>query len=94
MEEQNNLIKKIELYSFLQILLDLYESGVDFIDLWREKGVDENQSIINIGFSKEYTVFKDDEVEEDDDKNVSQETFPPSTTKINILSDDDLNQLI
>jgi len=84
------VLRKIHLESFIDVLTDLFESGVDFVDI---QGIDgEEQDVIDIYFSKEYTIFKDDvenkdnEEEDEDDEDVPQEDIE--------LSDDNLNQII
>ena len=99
------ILRKLHLHSLIEILTDLYESGVDYVDFCGKN--DEEQDVVDIRFSKDYTVFKG-MTEEDAMNNIrenfkkivegeeenEQEEFPlPPTTKYK-LSDDDLNQLI
>lgn len=105
---QDVVLRKLHLQSFIKVLVDLYESGVDYIDLCGKNDVE--QDVVDIRFTKEYTVFKDnpsdEEVmeeikenlqnnidEEDEEEEETEEFSPPPTTKYK-LSDDDLNQLL
>lgn len=98
------ILRKLHLHSFIQVLVDLYESGVDYIDLCGKNDVE--QDVVDIRFTKEYTVFKDKSEEEamenikenfNDELDIEEEYDDdedvPPTTKYK-LSDDDLNQLL
>lgn len=76
------VLRKIHLDSFITILTDLYESGVNYIDLHGTN--DTEQDVIDISFNKEYTIFSED-------NNPEEEDLPPGNIK---LSDDNLNQLL
>jgi len=83
-------IKKVHLDSFIEILIDLYAKGVDYVDII---GVNnEIQDSIGISFSKDY-------MNTDHEENFDKINVPVKSEKIekkiNInLSDDDLNQLL
>lgn len=83
-------IKKVHLDSFIEILIDLYDKGVDYVDII---GVNnEVQDSIGISFSKDY--MNSEHTENFDKINVPVKT-ETIEKKINInLSDDDLNQLL
>jgi len=98
------ILRKLHLHSLIHILTDLYESGVDYVDFCGKN--DEEQDIVDIRFSKDYTIFKDITEEEamesikenfnrimEEENNDDVPPPPPPTTKYK-LSDDDLNQLI
>lgn len=101
------ILRKIHLHSFIQVLTDLYESGVDYVDLCGKNDVE--QDIVDIRFSKDYTVFRDRSeeeamdlvretfndvtIEKQEEEKLEEELPPPPTTKYK-LSDDDLNQLL
>lgn len=92
-KDKNVTIKKIHLDSLIDILVDLYDKGVDYVDII---GVNNKiQDSIGISFSKEYMNI---ELRENfDDINTSKEKHIDGDrkAKINIkLSDDDLNQLL
>jgi len=84
-------LNKIPLGTFLDTLLELYNEGLDYIDI---VGIpDEVQDTISILFTKEYmskemrerfSKFEDDVIEGDDE----------ISKNIDISNDDDLNQLI
>lgn len=74
-------LKKIPLAIFLEALTDIYNRGVDYVDIIGIPG--EEQDSIGIAIKEEYfSHLNEDEDEED--------TLPPSKD----LSDEDLNQLI
>ena len=77
-------LRKIPLSVLIQALMDVYNTGVDYIDLIGKP--DEEQDTIGIAFCEEY--MSEEEGEE-------EETFDDLKEEIkNIkLSDEDLNQL-
>lgn len=84
MENNNKVIlRKIPLEIFLDVLLEIYEQGVDFVDII---GVpDEIQDTIGVTFSQEYIAPEAlENFEIDEQKNID----------INLSDDQDLNQLI
>jgi hypothetical protein len=95
---------KIPVSVLLETLKDIYEMGVNYIDI---VGIpDEQQDTIGIMFSEEYMSeearekhekFKEDIIKEmEEELNEDEEEEKPNIeNKINIkLSDDDLNQLL
>ena len=108
-KENNVVLRKLHLSSLIKVLVDLYESGVDYVDLCGKNDVE--QDVVDIRFTREYTVFKDksedeamesikenfEKIIEDDEEDDYEEDLipppPPPTTKYK-LSDDDLNQLL
>lgn len=96
---QEVVLRKLHLESLIMVLIDLFESGVDYVDLCGKNDVE--QDVVDIRFTKDYTVFKDKSEEEamenikNNFENVTEEEEeePPPTTKYK-LSDDDLNQLL
>ena len=87
------IIKKIPLNELIDILSDLYNRGVDFIDMLAPEDPSEDDRM-TIKFSKEY-MSPDAELEEgeelgDDEEDVLDITIIPDTK----LSDEDLNQLL
>lgn len=77
-------IRKVHLQTFLDILADLFDKGVDYVDIIGTLN-DEDQDSLGISFSKEYMA-------EEYMKNFENIDLP-NQIKTN-LSDDDLNQLI
>lgn len=77
------ILRKIPLEIFIDVLLEIYEQGVDFVDII---GVpDEIQDTIGVTFSQEYISPEAlDNFEIDEQKNID----------INLSDDQDLNQLI
>jgi hypothetical protein len=83
MEKNNEVrLKKIPLFIFLEALTDIYNRGVDYVDIIGVPG--EEQDSIGISVKEEY--FSNSEEEEEDEENVK----PPK----DFLSDEDLNQII
>jgi hypothetical protein len=83
----NMRIRKVGVSAFIDILVELYNKGVDYIDII---GIpDDVQDSIGISFSKEYMA---DDLKENFDKIPNTKV---EENEINIkLSDDDLNQLL
>jgi len=79
-------IRKVHLASLMYILSDIYNKGVDFVDIY---GIIENgQDTIGVSFSKDYM----DKDLTDNFDNFNGEQLP---SKVNVkLSDEDLNELI
>lgn len=79
-------IKKVNLLALMNILVDLYDRGVNFVDIYGV--VEDGQDTIGISFSKSYM---DEELSENFD-NFNTEQMP---SKVEIkLSEKDLNDLI
>ncbi len=76
-------IKKVHLQTLLDILADLFDRGVDYVDVIGT--VDNEENYLGISFSKDY-------MSEEHSSNFENVDFPEQI-KTN-LSDDDLNQLI
>lgn len=78
MEENKITFKKIELRSFIQTLMEVYDSGADYIDLVGV--VDDDQDLISIVVHDEYLM----EEEEEDDE----------LPELGEFSDDDIDKLL
>lgn len=76
-------IRKVHLQTLLDILSDLFDKGVDYVDIIGT--LDDEQDSLGISFSKEY--MAEEYMENFDNIDI------PNQMKTN-LSDDDLNQLI
>lgn len=85
MENNKVVLRKIPLEIFLDVLLEIYEQGVDFVDII---GVpDEEQDTIGVTFSQDYIspdAIDNFKIDEDEQKNID----------INLSDDQDLNQII
>lgn len=80
MEENKTTFKKINLKDFIETLVEVYNSGADFIDLIGKP--DDYQDTIAIVVHEEYLADEDElEFDEEELKDVK-------------LSDDDLNELL
>lgn len=86
MENRETVIEKIPINKFIDVLVELYNKGVDYIDIIAEKG--ERQDRMAISFIPEYmTEAGAKYFQEDTSIEMESET-------LNKLSDEDLNQLI
>lgn len=83
MKNKEFKITKVHIDSFIDTLVDLYNKGVDYIDIIATPG--EVQDSVGLSFCKEY--MSEDMQEEFDD-------FPVDLIVEKKLSNDDLNQLI
>ena len=83
MDKNQLKIRKIYLGTFIDVLVDLYDKGVDYIDLIAN--LQDEYDIVGISFSREYMndEYKSNFDEIPEGKNVEKK-----------LSDEDLNQLI
>ena len=86
------IIKKIPLNELIDILSDLYNRGVDFIDILAPENPSEDDRM-TIKFTKEYmspeAELEEGEELEDDEEDVLDIQIIPDK-----LSDEDLNQLL
>ena len=86
------IIKKIPLNELIDILSDLYNRGVDFIDILAPEESSEEDRM-TIKFTKEY-MSPDAELEEGEELDDNEEDVLDITIIPTKLSDEDLNQLI
>lgn len=86
------IIKKIPLNELIDILSDLYNRGVDFIDILAPEEPSEDDRM-TIKFTKEY-MSPDAELEEGEALNDDEEDVLDITIIPTKLSDEDLNQLL
>jgi len=87
-ENKEVKIRKVPIEAVLSLLGNLYNNGVDFVDLHGRIGIDED--VLGISFSKDYMDPEYAEGFEDmDGENLSNDEI--KTTK---LSDDDINALL
>lgn len=86
------IIKKIPLNELIDILSDLYNRGVDFIDILAPEEPSEDDRM-TIKFTKEY-MSPDAELEEGEELDDNEEDVLDITIIPTKLSDEDLNQLI
>ena len=86
------IIKKIPLNELIDILSDLYNRGVDFIDILAPEEPSEDDRM-TIKFTKEY-MSPDAELEEGEALNDNEEDVLDITIIPTKLSDEDLNQLL
>ena len=87
-------IKKVHIESLMSILSDLFEKGVDFVDIYGSKG--DVADVVGLSFSKEYMSKEFQSNFDDMSFSSSKEEESPdvSNFKIDINNDDDLNQLL
>lgn len=90
MKKDNIKIRKVPVEAFLNLLSDLFEQGVDYIDIIGM--LNEKQDTIGIAFSKEY--MSEDMQDNFDDITPITVNKTSDTIKINLSNDEDLNQII
>lgn len=92
-------IRKVHIQSFIAILKDLFEKGVDYVDVYGVAG--DPADSIGLSFSKDY-------MSEEMNSNFDEMTFSPEwmkgneeeeepkkgNFKIDLSNEDDLNQLL
>lgn len=78
-------LKKIELNTLIQVLVGLYNSGVDYVDISGINNVE--QDVIKV-------TVRDDYYQEPSDDYEQYEEEEPTINTNTKLSDEDLNQLI
>ena len=86
------IIKKIPLNELIDILSDLYNRGVDYIDILAPDEPSEDDRM-TIKFTKEY-MSPDAELEEGEELDDNEEDVLDISIIPEKLSDEDLNQLI
>ena len=86
------IIKKIPLNELIDILSDLYNRGVDYIDILAPEEPSEDDRM-TIKFTKEY-MSPDAELEEGEELDDNEEDVLDITIIPTKLSDEDLNQLL
>jgi hypothetical protein len=86
MGRETVMLKKLPLDKLIDVLVELYNKGVDYIDI---TGVpDEEQDRVAISFSKDYMTEEGRKNFEDSPIDLTDEFFDDK------LTDDDLNDLI
>ena len=88
MEENELTIKKVPLQNFIVVLVELYNRGVDFVDLIGTTG--ERQDYMAVTFTREYMSKEGIEYFNE----IDEEEKEIKITDIGNLSDEDLNQMI
>jgi len=84
---KSNIVRKISITNLMDVLQELYNNGLDYIDLYGSSSNEEDT--LSIHFTKEYM----DPQYMEDYENFVQEDF--SEEKINVkLTDEDLKDLI
>lgn len=73
-------IIKLPLFDFIEMLNDLYEQGVDYIDMFNSE-VEGEENVIEISIEEEYMMTEE---QEDNSENVAKARF----------IDNDINDLI
>ncbi len=95
MEENNKkkevILRKIALQKFIETLVDVYNSGADYVDIIGTP--DENQDTIGIVVHEEYLSKDDMQIEfiVDDEEDEEEEYIEPNDKP---LSEEDINDLI
>ena len=100
MEENNKkkevILRKIALQKFIETLVNIYNSGADYVDIIGTP--DENQDTIGIVVHEEYLSKDELEIEfiadDEDEEEEPYTKIDPLTGNIIPLSDEDINDLI
>ena len=87
MENKTITIKKIPLTNFIDILVDLFNHGVDFIDIEGAQG--DNRDYMAVTFNQDYMSKESVEYFDDVPNTITEEDITNHK-----LSDEDLNDLI
>jgi hypothetical protein len=94
MEENNKkkevILRKIALQKFIETLVDVYNSGADYVDIIGTP--DENQDTIGIVVHEEYLSKDDMQIEFISDEDDDEEEYIEPNDKP--LSEEDINDLI
>jgi hypothetical protein len=87
---RKTLIKKISLDEIIDVFVDLYNKGVDYVDL---VNVDEEEGKLSVIFTKEYMCK---EMQESDDFELIQDSIEDIeyNEEESKFSEDDINDLI
>ena len=85
MENREVKIEKIPLDRLIETLVDLYNKGIDYVDIAGMPGIDQDR--MAIVFTKEYMT-------EEGKKNFGEEDVLDLEIGPSKLTDDDINQLI
>lgn len=92
MKKQELMIRKVNVQNLIDQLTDLYDRGIDFIDISKGRG---DSSIMSISFCKEYM---DEDFQEDFENMWEEGADEPSENSAEIipfkLTDDNINQLL
>lgn len=87
-EKKQVILRKIPLEIFINVLVDLYDQGVDYVDI---VGIpDEIQDTIGVVFEKEYMTEEAQKALEE----MEEDEVPKNNIQVNLSDDNDLNQLI
>jgi len=91
MENNELSIKQVNVFALIQILTELYDKGVDFVNIHGTN--DENQDSIEFSFSKEYMDEEYKATFDEFDVEFNKELGEDNNIKVK-LSDKDLDELI
>jgi hypothetical protein len=73
MESSNNIARKIDLHSFIQTLIEVYNSGANYIDLIGKS--EEDCDTVSIVVHEDYLSDEEDEVDTTNDSPLSDENI-------------------
>jgi hypothetical protein len=73
MEDSKNIARKIDLHSFIQTLIEVYNSGADYIDLIGKS--EETSDTVSIVVHEDYLSDEEDEVDTTNDSPLSDENI-------------------
>jgi bacterioferritin (cytochrome b1) len=78
----NNIARKIDLHSFIQTLIKVYNSGADYIDLIGKS--EETSDTVSIVVHEDYLSDEEEDIDDDGDDAINDSP----------LSDENINDLI
>lgn len=87
--ENNIVIRKISVRTLGQLMIDLFERGVNFVDIHGSLG--EERDTLGISFTKDYM---DEKAIDNFNEMVNPENNNAGSDKINLNLDEDLNQIL
>lgn len=80
-------IRKVHLNTLIQILVDLYDRGVEYVDIVGR--LDNKQDTIGLSYNREYMMEGMEDGFDDDSSMISH-----TQKKLDLSNEDDLNQII
>lgn len=97
MESEDMIIKKVSVLVLLDLLEELYDRGVDFVDV-HGKRLTEDQDILGVSFSKNYMdpeCIENFDTFEEEGEEPTERTESKENKEIKIsLNDEDIDKLI
>jgi len=90
-------LNKVSVSSLIQVLSQLFEDGADFIDIEGEPQEGKENDIIKVTVRPEYYIDAKGHTESDEDDPeylFTEQPYEAPDEELNLLSDEDINDLI